>query len=327
MSRTFVTSGGTKNVGMHHALHSLGVWAAEHAHARGIRLRHVMCIFVSHWVGGDMRRREAAIHGAIWSAVSTLGATGISPNSLWLYFRREISYAVDEQNYAALYISCLHGFGHAVGVLSSTTFSESSSFKCLDYPHLDLPSSKWQHAENMALKICVLLNCLDTVNLTQHWHLDQSREGSRSLHMCRRGVYAHVFHTNVQKGALTSKSPTNTDIKINWWAPCGRVLRYAAPCFVFLFRWEIAQDRLMHASGMAREDNFLFPASCYRSASNCSGIAGSLTRMSMSMTWSWLACSGSLVIYFKIMCSTAQVFFWVTAATVAFTAAIKIGLP
>ena len=78
----------------------------------------------------------------------------------------------------------------------------------------------------------------------------------------------HMFsHTNVQKGALTSKSPTNTDIKINWWAPCGRVLRYAAPCFVFLFRWEIAQDRLMHASGMAREDNFLFPTSCYRSAS------------------------------------------------------------
>ena len=44
-----------------------------------------------------------------FGALYQRGATGISPNSLWLYLS-EISYAVDEQNYAA-YTSVAHGSG------------------------------------------------------------------------------------------------------------------------------------------------------------------------------------------------------------------------
>jgi hypothetical protein len=293
MFRTFTTTGGTTNVGMHHALHSLGVWAAEYARGQDIKVRHVMRIFASRWVDGPSMRREAAIHGAIWSAVSTLGSMGSSRTDLWLFFRREISYAVDDQRFAALYISCLHGFGHAVGVLSSTTVTPSSSFKCLEYPSLDLPSSKWQQAEDMALNICdaarlagysedIFSSASSSSSSSSPSSLSPSEEGEDSnrtlaprsntrraqeAYICAGGVYMHMFsHSNVKMKTPKSRSPTNTDIKIDWWTPCGRIERYAAPCFVFLFRWEIAQDRLMHASGMAMEENFLFPTSCHRSA-------------------------------------------------------------
>ena len=283
-------------------LHMLGGWAAGHARSKGIDIRHVIEILASAASAG------AALHGVVWTHLVEWRSTKEKKQpthtnldeKLWEYALKHVCFMAN--THPQLYVHCLHAFGHAALVLSvfkaDPVLGTAISYHCPMYPEISNVIA--QEVETSAVRMCEhakRYQFISTVN----------RRREQEAFICADGVYMLYFEQRIVSESADTKgiagsSSMDADLRLKWWAPCGKSSYFAAPCFEFLFRTGTAGRRIAglkplvprsrHAAPPPLKEQrtahaHVFPTLCLRSESR---IRTSANPKFLTPTQNFLAC-------------------------------------